>query len=347
MSDAPEALLIVNDLHKHYAIDASRRHQGDSSVLRAVDGVSFAVRRGETVGLVGESGCGKSTTGKCLLRIEEPTSGDVVFDGRTISGMNKADLRQLRQHVQMVFQDPFSSLNPRKKVWSIVTEALQINAPAPSKELRDRAKKLLETVGLKAEHADRYPHQFSGGQRQRIGIARALALRPTMLVLDEPVSALDVSIQAAIINLLQDLQSEFELTYLFISHDLAVVRHLCDRVAVMYLGKVAEMAPVESLFTSPGHPYTRALLEAIPEPDVTESRERNLLEGDVPSPLRIPSGCRFKSRCPERMDQCDQDPPLAEVGEGHFVRCWLAKDSPQVSESAMASLVPLPAAQAV
>jgi len=288
-----------------------------------VDDVSFDIYPGETLGLVGESGCGKSTTGRAILRLIEPTAGEVFFDGKNVTGLDKRALRHLRKEMQIIFQDPYASLNPRMTVGSIVGEALVIHKLAATKrEREERVVKILETVGLSPDHLRRYPHEFSGGQRQRIGIARSLAVNPKFIVADEPVSALDVSIQAQIINLLEDLQKQFGLTYLFIAHDLSVVEHISTRVAVMYLGKIVELAPAKELYTNPKHPYTEALLSAVPIPDPTVKRKRILLEGDVPSPIKPPSGCRFHTRCPIRVPACSEhEQVLKEISPGHWVAC--------------------------
>jgi len=309
-------LVEVRDLVKHFPIE------GSDEVVRAVDGVSFAVFRGETMGLVGESGCGKSTVGRCLLRLIEPTAGKVSFEGRDVLSMGKTELRELRREMQIVFQDPYASLNPRMKVGDIVGEPLVIHRIGTKSERRDRVADLLRRVGLDPAYSKRYPHEFSGGQRQRIGVARTLALNPKLIVADEPVSALDVSVQAQVVNLLQDLQAEFGLTYLFISHGLAVVEHISTRVAVMYLGRIVEIASAVELYAHPLHPYTQALLSAIPVPDPQRKRNRVVLQGDVPTPINPPSGCRFRTRCPIAIAECSQiDPELREISPGHSVAC--------------------------
>ena len=320
-----EPLLDVRDLTKHFPI---RRGLLSRTVgqVRAVDGVSFALAEGEVLGLVGESGCGKTTTGRCILRLIEPTSGSVRFAGREVTTLGKRDLRALRREMQIVFQDPYSSLNPRLTVGSMIGEALSIHGLARGQAARDRVAELLRLVGLHPDHARRYPHEFSGGQRQRIGVARALAVKPRLIVADEPVSALDVSIQAQIINLLRDLQQQMRLTYLFVAHDLSVVEHISDRVAVMYLGKIVELAESEALYKEPKHPYTVSLLSAIPTPDPGRKKERIVLKGDVPSPAKPPSGCRFHPRCYMAQDICSREEPLLrEVRPGHWAACHFAQ----------------------
>jgi oligopeptide/dipeptide ABC transporter ATP-binding protein len=297
--------------------------QREVAQVHAVDDVTFAVREGETLGLVGESGCGKSTLGRTIVRLYEPTDGSVIFQGRDISKLSARALRPLRKQMQMVFQDPYASLNPRKRVGSIIGTPLKIHG-VPQSERKRRVQELLETVGLSPEHYNRFPHEFSGGQRQRIGVARALALNPKLVVADEPVSALDVSIQSQMLNLLEDLQNELDLTYIFIAHDLGVVRHVSDRIAVMYLGKLVELSPAEELYQRPIMPYTEALLSAvpIPDPDLSQQRERIVLEGDVPSPINPPTGCRFHPRCRYMTDICKQvEPPLVDYGKGHLAAC--------------------------
>ena len=317
-----ETLLSVKDLRKHFALKGGVFARNVEKV-HAVDGVSFDIGKGETLGLVGESGCGKSTTGRCILRLIEPSGGEVLFQGADVTRMKGADLQALRRDMQIIFQDPFASLNPRHTVGAIIGEALQIHNLAPNRRAREeRVAELLETVGLPAAHMRRFPHEFSGGQRQRIGIARALAVEPKLVICDEPVSALDVSIQAQVINLLEDLQEKFGLTYLFIAHDLSVVEHISTRVAVMYLGRVVEIAPSRDLYDHPLHPYTEALLSAVPIPDPTVKRKRIMLQGDVPSPIHPPSGCHFHTRCPIAKPDCSQrDPVLRESAPGHWVAC--------------------------
>jgi oligopeptide transport system ATP-binding protein len=314
-----EPLLRVRNLKKYFPIRGGLLSR-EVARVHAVDDVSFDILPGETLGLVGESGCGKSTTGRTILRLIEPTSGEVSFQGKNVTTLDK---RTLRKEMQIIFQDPYASLNPRMTVGSIIGEALVIHKLATSRrEREERVVKLLETVGLNADHLRRYPHEFSGGQRQRIGIARALAVNPKLIVADEPVSALDVSIQAQIINLLEELQQQFGLTYLFIAHDLSVVEHISTRVAVMYLGKIVEIAPAKELYTNPKHPYTEALLSAVPIPDPTLKRKRIILEGDVPSPINPPSGCRFHTRCGLRVPSCSQNEQvLKEISPGHWVAC--------------------------
>jgi oligopeptide transport system ATP-binding protein len=322
-----EALLEVRDLVKHFAV-GGKFLRGTGNMVRAVDGVSFSLRRGETLGLVGESGCGKTTTGRCILRLEQPTSGSIRFDGVELTTLPEKALRAVRRRIQVIFQDPYSSLNPRMTVGQILAEPIKVHRIIADPRARAaRVSELLTQVGLLPQHAKRYPHQLSGGQRQRVGIARALAMEPSLIVCDEPVSALDVSIQAQIVNLLEDLQARLGLTYLFIAHDLSVVRHISDRVVVMYLGKVAEVADRKALYENPVHPYTRALLSAVPIPDpkLEAHRERTVLRGEVPSSLNPPGGCVFHPRCPIAEARCSAEiPALREIRPGHWGACHLA-----------------------
>lgn len=319
-----ENILEIEELRKWY-----RTKRGflsaEAGALKAVDGVSLAIRRGESLGLVGESGCGKSTLAKVVLRLKEPTSGRIVFDGRDITGLRHKELQKLRQDMQIVFQDPFSSLNPRMRVGDIVAEPLRIHHLCSGAELEKRVDRMLERVGLKTAHKKRHPHEFSGGQRQRIMIAKALILNPKMLFCDEPVSALDVSIRSEILNLFVDLKKEFNLTLLFISHDLMVVEYLCRRVAVMYLGKIVEIADRKTIYESPAHPYTKALLSSIPMPDPTRKSERIILKGDLPSPRNPPLGCRFRNRCWMAAESCLNEPELRAIGDGHHTACHFAR----------------------
>jgi oligopeptide/dipeptide ABC transporter ATP-binding protein len=316
-------LLQVRHVRKYFPIRRGLL-QREVAHVHAVDDVSFEVRQGETLGLVGESGCGKSTLGRTLVRLLEPTDGEIIFEGTPIQHLGTRALRPLRSEMQMVFQDPYASLNPRKRVGTIVSDPMRIHNLGSRSQQKRRVEEILQTVGLSPEHYNRFPHEFSGGQRQRIGIARALALRPKLIIADEPVSALDVSIQSQMLNLLDDLQKEFQLTYIFIAHDLGVVRHVSDRIAVMYLGKIVELSPAEELYTRPIMPYSEALLSAvpIPDPDLAEKRERIVLEGDVPSPINPPSGCRFHPRCRYATDVCKEvEPPLVDYGNGHLAAC--------------------------
>jgi oligopeptide/dipeptide ABC transporter ATP-binding protein len=316
-------LVEIKHLKKYFPIRKGVL-QREVARVHAVDDVSFAVQEGETLGLVGESGCGKSTLGRTVVRLLEPTAGEIVFQGKRIEDLSSRQLRPLRREMQMVFQDPYASLNPRKRVGTIISDPMKIHKLGDAKERKARTEELLETVGLSPEHYNRFPHEFSGGQRQRIGIARALALKPKLIVADEPVSALDVSIQSQMLNLLEDLQNEFQLTYIFIAHDLGVVRHVSDRIAVMYLGKLVELSPAEELYVRPIMPYTEALLSAvpIPDPDLAAARKRIVLEGDVPSPINPPSGCRFHPRCRYATQVCKEvEPPLVDYGNGHVAAC--------------------------
>jgi peptide/nickel transport system ATP-binding protein/oligopeptide transport system ATP-binding protein len=319
-------LLKVENLRKAFKVSANRPGAA-KQLLKAVDGASFEIKAGETLGLVGESGCGKSTTGKLLLRLLEPDSGTVSFDGRSVTDMPKRELTALRRDMQIIFQDPYSSLNPRMRVGEIIGEPLVIHGLANGKDIKDQVLILMKKVGLTPEHYERYPHEFSGGQRQRIGIARTLAVQPRLVVADEPVSALDLSIQAQIINLLKDLQDEFGLTYLFISHDLGVIEHVCDRVAVMYLGRIVEIADAGQLYQSPRHPYTEALLNAVPVADPKRVRKHQLLSGEIPSPIDPPTGCHFHPRCPYAQEICRQEyPALLEQEEGHQAACHFSNE---------------------
>jgi oligopeptide transport system ATP-binding protein len=322
-----QLLLDVQGLKMHFPITRGIIFQRQVGAIKAVDGVDFSMVKGETLGLVGESGCGKSTTGRAILQLYRPTSGEVFFEGVDITKTKGEDLRKMRRRMQMIFQDPYASLNPRMTVGSIIGEPLEVhNIGSSKKERQERVQELLKTVGLNPYFVNRYPHEFSGGQRQRIGVARALAVNPAFIVCDEPISALDVSIQAQIINLLEDLQDELGLTYLFIAHDLSVVRHISDRIAVMYLGKIVELADRDELYENPMHPYTQALLSAVPIPDpkIETQRKRIILEGDVPSPANPPKGCNFSTRCPRVMDICrQQDPPFKEYKPAHYAACFL------------------------
>jgi len=321
-----EALVQVKDLKKYFPITRGIVIQRQVGAVMAVDGISFDVYRGETLGLVGESGCGKSTTGRTILQLYRPTAGEVHFEGTDLVNLKGEDLRRMRRRMQMIFQDPYASLNPRMTVGNIIGEPLEVHGIAKGKERRERVQELLNVVGLNPYFVNRYPHEFSGGQRQRIGVARALALNPAFIVCDEPISALDVSIQAQVVNLLEDLQEEFNLTYLFIAHDLSMVRHISTRVAVMYLGKIVELTDRYSLYHNPQHPYTKALLSAVPIPDpvVEEKRQRIILEGDVPSPVNPPPGCNFNTRCPVAIDRCfEEEPEFRKIAPGHWCACHL------------------------
>ena len=325
-----QVLIEINDLEMHFPINRGVIIQRRVGTVKAVDGVSFSIKQGETLGLVGESGCGKSTTGRAILQLYRPTKGSVIFEGQDLTKLKGEELRKMRRSVQMIFQDPYASLNPRMTVGDIIAEPIRVHKLRQGKAVRQRVEELLGLVGLNPAFANRYPHEFSGGQRQRIGIARALAVEPSFVVCDEPVSALDVSIQAQIVNLLEELQDKLGLTYLFIAHDLSVVKHISDRVAVMYLGKVVELADGEQLYSLPLHPYTQALLSAVPIPDprIEQQRRRIILQGDVPSPLNPPSGCHFHTRCPLAIQKCkEEEPEFIDYGDGHFAACWRARES--------------------
>jgi oligopeptide/dipeptide ABC transporter ATP-binding protein len=320
-----DELLVVEDVKKYFPITRGIIFQKEIASVKAVDGVSFSIKPGETLGIVGESGCGKSTLARCIMKLLESTDGKITFEGRDITRLSRPAMRPIRREMTMIFQDPYASLNPRKRVGFIIGEPLEVHGLGTSAEIKRRVQELLEVVGLNPEHYNRFPHEFSGGQRQRIGVARALSVNPKLIVCDEPVSALDVSVQAQILNLLKDLQDDFGLTYVFIAHDLNVVRHISDRVMVMYLGKVAEVASREQLYSQPKHPYTGALLSAVPiaNPEIGRQREAIVLEGDVPSPVNPPSGCRFHTRCPRAVEgHCDvEDPPLYSFGSGQVAAC--------------------------
>ena len=326
---ASKTLLDVRDLKMHFPLTSGVILQRVVGYVRAVDGVSFTIERGQTMGLVGESGSGKTTIGRTIVRLYKPTGGQMLFDNVDLATLSGESLRQARQRVQMIFQDPYASLNPRYTIGSLIAEPMHIYKVASNKEIRDRTAELLRVVGLRAEYIDRYPHEFSGGQRQRIAVARALAINPEFVIADEPVSALDVSIRAQVLNLLQSLQQRFNLTYLFVSHDLSVVRHVADRIAVMYLGKIVELGDRDEIYSAPKHPYTRALLSAVPIPDpqIEKHRQRIILSGDLPSPIKIPSGCRFHTRCPMAQDICREVEPVFEAKEGreHYSACHFAE----------------------
>jgi oligopeptide/dipeptide ABC transporter ATP-binding protein len=332
-----EVLLSVRQLRTYFPIlgGVLRRRVGE---VKAVDGVSFDIHRGETLGLVGESGCGKTTTGRTILRLQKATSGEIIFEGQNVLGLNASQMKARRRDMQIIFQDPYSSLNPRMPVGDIIGEGLRVHGMKDRREREKTVQYFLSVVGLRKEYVRRYPHEFSGGQRQRIGVARALALRPKFIVCDEPVSALDVSVQSQVLNLLEDLQKEFGLTYLFIAHDLSVVEYLSDRVGVMYLGKMAELATSEDLYATPLHPYTKALLSAIPNPDPLVRSKRIVLQGDVPSPINPPSGCRFRTRCPIAIERCAaEEPEFREIMPHHFVACHRAEESTALMADMLAS----------
>jgi len=326
---ASKTLIDVRDLKMHFPLTTGIVLQRVVGYVRAVDGVSFSIDRGQTLGLVGESGSGKTTIGRTIVRLYKPTAGQIIFGDKDLATMGGEELRQMRQRVQMIFQDPFASLNPRYTIGSLIAEPMNIYKVASSAEIRERTVELLRVVGLRPEYIDRYPHEFSGGQRQRIAVARALSINPEFVIADEPVSALDVSIRAQVLNLLQRLQQRFNLTYLFVSHDLSVVRHVADRIAVMYLGKIVELADRDELYAAPKHPYTKALLSAIPIPDpqIEKRRRRIILSGDLPSPIKIPTGCRFHTRCPMAQDICHEIEPVYEAKEGreHYAACHFSE----------------------
>lgn len=330
-----DVLVRIEHLKKYFPIPGGSIFSGSAGDVKAVDGISFDIHRGETLGLVGESGCGKTTTGRVIIQLERATAGSVYYEGQDLAQLRGADLRHMRRKIQIIFQDPYASLNPRLTVGAIVGEPLEIHRVARGKEMRERVEELLQLVGLDPYFVNRYPHEFSGGQRQRIGVARALALEPEFIVCDEPISALDVSIQAQVVNLLEELQERLGLTYLFIAHDLSMVRHISDRVAVMYLGKIVELADRDALYTHALHPYTESLLSAVPIPDpaVERKRQRIILKGDVPSPSNPPPGCNFSTRCPRVIDICSKvDPEFVEISAGHFCACHLVKPQAQVSD---------------
>jgi oligopeptide transport system ATP-binding protein len=333
-----DPLLEVTDLVKHFPIKSGIVVDRVIAHVKAVDGVSLTINEGETLGLVGESGCGKSTLARTILQLTAPTAGSVRFCGEELVGRSRRSLRPIRRQMQMIFQDPYASLNPRKRISQIIGEPMEMHGLASGRDVDKRTNELLDRVGLQPEHANRYPHEFSGGQRQRIGIARALALKPRLIIADEPVSALDVSVQAQVVNLLDDLQDEFSLTYVFIAHDLGVVRHVSDRIAVMYLGKIVELSPAEELYERPIHPYTEALLSAVPIPDPLAQRERIVLEGDVPSPVNPPTGCHFHPRCRYATEICSTtEPPLVPHVSGHLAACHhplnVSDDAPVVTKA--------------
>jgi len=347
--DGSGDLVQIRDLQMHFPVTKGIILQRQVGAIKAVDGVSFNIKKGETLGLVGESGCGKSTTGRAILQLYRPTGGEVLFHGTDLTKLKGEEMRRMRRKVQMIFQDPYASLNPRMTVGDIIGEPIKVHNLRQGKEVRTRVQELLQLVGLNPYFINRYPHEFSGGQRQRIGVARALAVEPEFVVCDEPVSALDVSIQAQIINLLEDLQDRLGLTYLFIAHGLAVVKHISDRVAVMYLGKIVELAEGRELYSMPMHPYTQALLSAVPIPDpkVEKRRKRIILEGDVPSPLNPPSGCHFHTRCPIAIEKCKvEEPPFMDYGNGHFAACWRARESIELLPGAGATAVAPPVTEA-
>lgn len=320
-----ETLVQVRDLKMHFPVTEGAIIPRVVAHVKAVNGITFDIKKGETLGLVGESGCGKTTTGRCILQLEKATSGEIIYDGKDLTKLNKQEMRPMRQRIQVIFQDPYSSLNPRMTIGSIIAEPMMVHKTEPDAAARDqRVRELLSVCGLNPKFAERYPHEMSGGQRQRVGIARALAVRPEFIICDEAVSALDVSIQAQVINLLEDLRDQFDLTYLFISHDLSVVRHLCQRVAVMYLGNMVELAETDELFDNPLHPYTQALLEAVPVPDpeIEQARAHKIIKGEIPSPINPPPGCVFHPRCPIAVDACKQHvPEFREVKPGHWIAC--------------------------
>jgi len=326
---ASKTLVDVRDLKMHFPLTRGIVLQRVVGYVRAVDGVSFSIERGQTLGLVGESGSGKTTIGRTIVRLYKPTSGNIFFDGKDLATLQGEELRELRQRVQIVFQDPFASLNPRYTIGSLISEPMHIYKVASNAEIRERTVELLSVVGLRPEYIDRYPHEFSGGQRQRIAVARALSINPEFIIADEPVSALDVSIRAQVLNLLQRLQRQFNLTYLFVSHDLSVVRHVADRIAVMYLGKIVELSDRDELYAAPKHPYTKALLSAVPIPDpqIEKRRQRIILSGDLPSPINIPAGCRFHTRCPMAQNICREIEPVFEAKEGreHYAACHFSE----------------------